>query len=273
MTKNLSIIVPYRDRAEHLQTLIPHLAAFFSRAARDTGGNISVTVVQQAYGLEFNSGLMKNIGYLLSKNICDYVCFHDVDYLPIWADYSEPSGFAPIVWYGAQEVADPNGVRIIHNLELFFGGVVLFRSSDFEKVNGYANAYWGWGCEDWDIFRRCLIEDVPLTRRKGTFQRLPHIHRGWDAPGKKSAANVRNHDLFNKRFLSRTHLHPSRSELDCNRQTCMKDEDGLSTTKFVILERKTLPPPEVDERGLKFEIVTVSPQLTNADLAGADSSR
>ena len=65
-----------------------------------------MTVVQQEHGLEFNRGLMKNIGYSLSKNACDYICFHDVDYLPIWADYSEPNGFAPIVWYGAEQNTD-----------------------------------------------------------------------------------------------------------------------------------------------------------------------
>jgi hypothetical protein len=52
MAKNLGIVVPYRDRAEHLQLFVPHIAAFFSRAAKHVGGNISITIVQQEYGLE-----------------------------------------------------------------------------------------------------------------------------------------------------------------------------------------------------------------------------
>lgn len=266
MAKNLAIIIPYRDRAEHLKVLVPHLAAFFSRAAKDTGGNISVTIVQQEPGLEFNGGLLKNIGYLLSKNMSDYACFHDVDYLPIWADYSEPGGFAPIVWYGAEQMTDQRGIIVKHNLELFFGAVVLFRNSDFEKINGYANAYWGWGWEDDDIASRCLIEDVPLTRRKGTFQRLPHINRGFELSGNASAPsaiNVRNKKIFKKRFPSG--IRPHLSQIDANRPTCMKDEDGLSTTKFAILERKGLPSPKTDERGLRIEMITVSPKLANAD--------
>jgi hypothetical protein len=122
----------------------------------------------------------------------------------------------------------------------------------------------GWGCEDVDIFRRCLIEDVPLTRRKGTFHRLPQIHNGFDSPGKNSAANVRNHEILNKRFHTRVQVHLSRSEIDADRQTCMKDKDGLSTTKFAILKRKTLLSPKVDERGLKIEMVTVSPLVTES---------
>ena len=261
MAKNLGIIVPYRDRAQHLRIFLPHIAAFFSRNAKDIGGNISITIVQQEDGFEFNRGCLNNIGYFLSKNMCDYVCFHDVDYLPIWADYSEPNGFAPIVWYGANQTIDPRGVVITeNNLEFFFGGVVLFRNSDFEKVNGFANAYWGWGYEDQDIFNRCLLEDVPLKRRKGTFNRLPHIHMGYNSSGgttAPSAAHVRNKELFDRRFLPRIALYPSKSELEVNRQTCMKENDGLSTIEFSILDRRSIY-PDTDERGLKIEMVTVS---------------
>lgn len=204
MAKNLGIIVPYRHRAEHLQLFVPHIAAFFSRDAKDVGGNISITIVEQEHGLEFNRGLMNNIGYSVSKNRCEYVCFHDVDHLPVQADYSEPNGLAPIVWYGAERKIDPRQFIITSNeLEFFFGGVTLFRNGDFEKVNGFANAYWGWGWEDNDIFNRCLIEDIPLERRKGTFTLLPHINTGFDVSGgevKRSAANLRNGALFNKRF-------------------------------------------------------------------------
>jgi N-terminal domain of galactosyltransferase/N-terminal region of glycosyl transferase group 7 len=261
MAKNLAIIVPFRDRAQHLQVFVPHIAAFFSRAAKDIGGHISLMVVQQEHGLEFNRGLMKNIGYSLAKNACDYVCFHDVDYLPIWADYSEPDGFAPIVWYGAEQSTDLRGITTSYNLDLFFGGVVLFRNGDFEKVNGFANAYWGWGYEDMDVFNRCLVEGVPLKRRKGTFNHLPHMHMGVDKPGEAvtpTAAHVRNREIFQKRFLPPVQLHPSKGEIDANRQTCMKEVDGLSTIEFKVLDRKSLPSPTTDERGLKIEMVTVS---------------
>jgi hypothetical protein len=38
----------------------------------------------------------------------------------------------------------------------------------------------------------------------------------------------------------------------------MKENDGLSTIEFSILERKSIPRPTTDERGLRIEIVTVS---------------
>jgi len=262
MAKNLGIIAPYRDRAQHLEIFVPHIVAFFSRAPKDIGEDISIMVVQQEHGLEFNRGLMNNIGYSLCKNRCDYVCFHDIDYLPIRADYSEPNGIAPIAWYGAERKTDPRRFTIAsNNLEFFFGGVTLFRNGDFEKVNGFANAYWGWGWEDSDIFNRCLVEDIPLERRKGTFTLLPHINTGFDVSGgtvKPSAANMRNGALFKKRFPFLARYRPSQSEIDVNRQVCMKENDGLSTIEFSILDRTSLPSPATDERGVKIEMVTVS---------------
>jgi hypothetical protein len=85
VAKNLGIIVPYRDRAEHLQVFVPHIAAFFSRDAKAVGGNISITIVEQEHGLEFNRGLVNNIGYFLSKNL--------LSRRRLFAgDYSEPNG-------------------------------------------------------------------------------------------------------------------------------------------------------------------------------------
>jgi hypothetical protein len=261
--KNLGIIVPYRDRAKHLQLFVPHIAAFFSRAAKHVGGKISITIVEQEHGLEFNRGFMNNIGYALSKDECDYVCFHDVDFMSISADYSEPNGFTPIAWYGAERRIDPRNFVVVERVEFFFGGVVLFRKDDFEKVNGYANAYWGWGFEDKDIFNRCFLEEVPLTRRRGTFNLLPHISMGYDISGGtrvRSVPALRNRELFRKRFPFPVPAEspPSKSEIDTNRQTCMKESDGLSTIEFSILERKPIPRPTTDGRGLKIEIVTVS---------------
>ena len=35
-----------------------------------------------------------------------------------------------------------------------FGGVVMFTKSDFEKVNGFSNVFWGWGAEDDNLYQR-----------------------------------------------------------------------------------------------------------------------
>ncbi len=38
--------------------------------------------------------------------------------------------------------------------EQYFGGVTLFPTETFEKINGYSNKYWGRGFEDDDLLWR-----------------------------------------------------------------------------------------------------------------------
>ena len=39
---------------------------------------VTILVVEQEPGREFNSGKLKNIGYTLLKDSIDYICFHDI---------------------------------------------------------------------------------------------------------------------------------------------------------------------------------------------------
>ena len=35
-----------------------------------------------------------------------------------------------------------------------FGGAILLKPDEFERVNGFSNQFYGWGGEDDDMFRR-----------------------------------------------------------------------------------------------------------------------
>ena len=83
--KTLAIIVPYRDRFEHLSQFLPHMSAYFQRDKLDRYIKYSIHIVEQLGNERFNSGKLKNCGFSLTKDKADYFCFHDVDYLPIWA--------------------------------------------------------------------------------------------------------------------------------------------------------------------------------------------
>ena len=45
-----------------------------------------------------------------------------------------------------------------------FGGVSAFATSDFQRVNGFSNVFFGWGSEDDDLYRRLLHNNLTVTR-------------------------------------------------------------------------------------------------------------
>jgi len=226
----LSIVVPYRDRAAHLAALLPHLVAFFARAPGHQDIPYSVIVVEQAPGLPFSRALTRNIGYLLSRERSEYVCFHDVDYLPLEADYSCPEQPSCILWYGAELRPIRPGrsaLAIRHELENYFGGVVLMRNAQFEAANGYSTRYWGWGLQDLDLARRLETRGFRLQRKKGRFRPLDHDHEGFTDAGELVELSHRNRALYDGRW----ELKQLPTEID---------SEGLNTTTFEILDREPI---------------------------------
>src|SRR3974390_702950 len=124
--KRLNIVVPYRSREAHLQQFVPHLRAYFSRDKSDWAIPYSVLIIEQENGLPFNRGALNNIGFVLGRDRSDYTAFHDLDYLPIWADYSCPETLTPIVWYGAEaRPIVPGRPEVVkHDMSQFFGAVL-----------------------------------------------------------------------------------------------------------------------------------------------------
>lgn len=158
----MGLIVPYRDRKEHLDEFLPHMERFLKETPHQ------IFVIEQADSHPFNRGKLLNIGFVEAKKSgCSYVCFHDVDMLPLKADYSfpqVPTHLATAVEQFNFDMPYPT----------YFGGVTLFNITDFEQVNGYANHYWGWGAEDDDLRTRCHIAGLAIENRKGFFTSLSH---------------------------------------------------------------------------------------------------
>jgi len=161
--KKLSVVVPYRKREQHLSQFIPYMEDFLKNEGIFEP---SILIVEQADDKPFNRAKLLNVGYAESKE-CDYFCFHDVDMLPINSDYSPVE--APT--HMATE-AEQFGWKLPY--DGYFGGVTMFDKESFEKINGYANEYWGWGAEDDDVLSRCLIVGIPTYRKSGKYRSLEH---------------------------------------------------------------------------------------------------
>jgi hypothetical protein len=99
--------------------------------------------------------------------------------------------------------------------ESYFGGITLFPSESFEKINGFSNLYWGWGFEDDDLRYRCIKNDVPFQNIIGdTFanEKLP-IFNGVDA-----YATIPNIINYNRSFKIELDINLDRVIYDVNKQ-------------------------------------------------------
>lgn len=164
--RRLSIIIPYRDRQCHLDKLIPSLVPLL----KEQNINFKILVVEQTIEKSFNRGKLKNVGAHFLRNSTDYYCFHDVDQLPIVADYRCPSSPLRLLTTFENTWRKGNLIKGVN-----FGGVVSLKVDDFYAANGYSNEYWRWGKEDDDLFIRLIFSELtPFFDANGQFRELPN---------------------------------------------------------------------------------------------------
>jgi hypothetical protein len=160
MSHKLGICIPYRNRKEHVERLIPHLTKYLTEKGIDHKFYVGHQVDEKL----FNRGAMKNIAaHYAFEDGCDYIAWHDVDMLAedkdgLICDYSYPENH-PI--HIATKLSKYNyGL----GYDQYFGGVVLFTKEQAYQTNGYSNDYWDWGQEDDDLFWRCYFENHTTGR-------------------------------------------------------------------------------------------------------------
>ena len=162
----LSVIIPYRKREEALKMIIPALEAYLSKQVED----YEILVIEQNDNELFNKGLLNNIGFLLTED-SNYVCFHDVDLIPQYSDYSYPTKPCHLSTFCSQ-------FNYIETPDAIMGGVNLFTIEDFKKINGYPISYIGWGGEDNNLHIRCQKKGMePYKHKFGRYYSVPHTHR------------------------------------------------------------------------------------------------
>ncbi|XP_011675760.2 beta-1,4-galactosyltransferase 6 isoform X1 [Strongylocentrotus purpuratus] len=173
----VAIVIPYRDRIQHLAILLRNLHHLLMLQNLEFG----IFVAEQTNDLVFNRGLMKNIGYMESTNFgaWDCVIFHDIDQIPMRATN----------WYGCDEMprhlcayAEELGFKLMYGG--LFGGVVGLTAEQMKSSNGYSNVYWGWGAEDDDLRSRVnkLKYKIYRASGEGYYKTLKHK--------KKSASQI-----------------------------------------------------------------------------------
>jgi hypothetical protein len=153
----LGIIVPYRNRYEHLNIFKQKIVEYLESNCYE---DYVILIVEQDNAKLFNRGMLLNIGFEHAKKLgCDYVVFHDVDMIPEYVNYSYVD--KPIHLATDFILEDGEKHRVI--FDEYFGGVTLFPIRYFESIDGYSNKYWGWGYEDDDLLLRAKLKELPLN--------------------------------------------------------------------------------------------------------------
>lgn len=152
-----AIIIPYRNREQHLRALLRNLPAFLIYQ----NVRFTIFVIEQMADTRFNRALLLNIGFLESQRIGTFKCyiFHDVDLIP--ADIRVPysCGSNPVHLAASM---NKFGYRLPY--PEFVGGVLAMTHDQFTAVHGFSNYYFGWGAEDDDMFHRIRQHNFSVVR-------------------------------------------------------------------------------------------------------------
>ena len=179
---HIAIIVPFRkqpltqhiqgqNRGEHRQQFIEHMKAFTSKLYQYGFNSVGVAIRADVFiieqsddGKKFNRGALLNAGFVQSVIKTKYyrgVIMHDVDLLP--TDGMIPFYAKGIFTNAGPIVSEKPVVHLSHNWKRYkalktgyLGGVTMFKSDYFIKINGYPTYFAGWGGED-DALRERIV--------------------------------------------------------------------------------------------------------------------
>ncbi|CAH1272364.1 B4GALT1 [Branchiostoma lanceolatum] len=175
--ERVAILIPYRDREEHLKTFLQHMHPFLKRQQVD----YSIYVIEQQGEPKFCRGLLFNIGFseVMKTETYDCFIFHDVDLIPEddrikYSCSSSPRHLSVAVdKFGYRMFSYSHYGHLIH----VCGGVTAFSTSHFKLVNGFSNLFRGWGGEDDDMFLRLKARGLDYSRQDlniARYRSLPH---------------------------------------------------------------------------------------------------
>ncbi|KAL7835790.1 hypothetical protein SRHO_G00281370 [Serrasalmus rhombeus] len=167
-----AIIIPHRNRENHLKFLLYYLHPFLQRQQLNYG----IYVIHQAGNYTFNRAKLMNVGFREAMREEDWDClfFHDVDLIPEDDRNTYTCDQNP---KHAAIAMDKFGYKLPY--KMYFGGVSALTPLHYLKMNGFPNNYWGWGGEDDDIGIRVSLAGMTITRpslKVGRYKMIKHKH-------------------------------------------------------------------------------------------------
>lgn len=226
MNKKLLIVIPYRNREEHLTKFIDYIIP----ATQNQNIECDIVVIEQNDNNPFNRGLLCNCGFFFYHHKYDYVCIHDVDMIGEPFDYSyvdKPTHLCGFIKMKNELYKEC--------FPKYFGGVVLFPNDLFLKINGFSNNYWGWGCEDDNLRIRCNIFNIETKRKNCKFYTLDHKKNYEPISYKKNCKTL----ISSIRLPIDEKINTTLNDGLNNLENCIKTKSVSETKNFTLLKIQT----------------------------------
>lgn len=142
------IIIPYRDRKEHLERFIDHYKSGQQNVLmgymETWNVDVPIYVIEQNDNRPFNRAKLLNVGFKEFGVNFDYSAYHDVD-MYVFPEYIGCYKFPEFPTHIATRCEQFNWKM---PYEDYSGGVILINRDHMIKSNGFSNNLWSWGCED-----------------------------------------------------------------------------------------------------------------------------
>jgi hypothetical protein len=193
-----TFIIPYRDRENHLSTLLPTLQEKLQHI------DYEIIIAEQDDQNKFRLSSLYNIAYKESSG--DIIVFHDVDYIPMnnvsytLKNNNPTYPVRQVVFLDSDNQPKslddiPQGYRNFHiDVGNHWGGVFMMHRSHFESINGFNPLYVGWGKEEEETHLRLLEKGLYCERNdNGLFYALDHTD---NCPPINDVDFIENHKLL-----------------------------------------------------------------------------
>ncbi|XP_064606620.1 beta-1,4-N-acetylgalactosaminyltransferase bre-4-like [Liolophura sinensis] len=166
--RRVGIVIPFRNREQHLRILLYHLLPLLKRQLLD----FQIFVVEQIGNTTFNKGKLMNAGFLEAIYFGDFHCFifHDVDLIP---EDDRILYRCPRTPRHLSVAVDTLDYKLPY--DKLVGGVLNMPVDSFIAVNGYSNMFWGWGGEDDEMGERIYEIGARIQRPPANIARYKMI--------------------------------------------------------------------------------------------------
>jgi len=158
------ILIPYRARGKQifrrneLMAMIENTKKYFAK----NNIEFKIVICEQNDDNYFNRGMLLNVAFLESERLfgSSNKYFHmNTDYT-FNLDRNFPDELLNL----------KSGFIDLHRPPFpVLGAACVFDSESYKKINGFPNDLCGWGGDDWAIYNRIIIQNVPLETPNNLF--------------------------------------------------------------------------------------------------------